>query len=181
MSVEWFDRPKRDPAVVVDSDAAWPQQAAAWIDRLSKLLDPLPARIEHVGSTAVAGLPAKPVLDLQVAVPDIDDERAYRPGLEALGLILRAHEPNHRFFRPPADQPRTVHVHVCQRDSAWEQEQLLFRDYLRAHPPSAHDYAALKRRLAATVGDDRLAYTDGKAAFIEQTLRDAKAWVRSVR
>jgi GrpB-like predicted nucleotidyltransferase (UPF0157 family) len=178
MSVEWFDQAKGDPAVVVDPDAAWSQQASAWIARLSARLDALPVRVEHVGSTAIAGLPAKPVLDLQVAVPDIDDEQAYRPALEALGLILRAREPDHRFFRPPADQPRTVHVHVCQRDSIWERDHLLFRDYLRAHSDKAHDYAALKRQLAETVGDDRNAYTAGKTAFIEQTLRNADAWAR---
>jgi GrpB-like predicted nucleotidyltransferase (UPF0157 family) len=178
MSVEWFGQAKGDPAVVVDPDAAWPQQAAAWIARLSARLEALPVHVEHVGSTAIAGLPAKPVLDLQVAVPDIDDEQAYRPALEALGLILRARESDHRFFRPPADQPRTVHVHVCQRDSTWERDHLLFRDYLRAHPDKAHDYAALKRQLAETVGDDRNAYTAGKTAFIERTLRDADAWAR---
>jgi GrpB-like predicted nucleotidyltransferase (UPF0157 family) len=108
-------------------------------------------------------------------VPDVDDESAYRPELEALGLILRAREPGHRFFRPPAGQPRVVHVHVCQRDSEWERDHLVFRDRLRADRGLAAAYAELKRQLVREVGTDRFAYTDGKSAFIRDAIEDASA------
>jgi GrpB-like predicted nucleotidyltransferase (UPF0157 family) len=127
-------------------------------------------RLEHIGSTAVPGLPAKPVLDIQVAVPDVDDEPFYRPALESLGLVLRAREPGHRFFRPPAGEPRTVHVHVCEIGSAWEADQIRFRDVLRAERPTAQAYASLKEHLARTVGHDRAAYTSGKSDFIRAVL-----------
>lgn len=178
MNVEWFDRPKADPAVVEEPDRDWAERAAGWIRRLSESLAPLSARVEHIGSTAVSDLAAKPVIDLQVAVPDVDDEDAYRRRLEGLGLILRAREPDHRFFRPPSEQPRTIHVHVCQRGSNWEREHLLFRDFLRAHPDRTETYAALKREVAARVGGDRIAYSNAKAPFIEETLRAAEKWAR---
>jgi GrpB-like predicted nucleotidyltransferase (UPF0157 family) len=110
------------------------------------------------------------VIDLQVSVPDIEDEPAYRPALESLGLVLRAREPGHRFFRPPAGHPRTVHVHVCELGSTWEREHLAFRDELRARPELAAAYAGLKQGLAAAVGADRAAYTDGKSAFIRRVV-----------
>jgi GrpB-like predicted nucleotidyltransferase (UPF0157 family) len=178
MSIEWFDRPKGDAPVLEEPDAAWSRQAGEWIRRLSAALAPLDVRVEHVGSTAIPGLAAKPVIDLQVAVPVIDDEHAYRPTLEGLGLILRAREPGHRFFRPPGNRPRTIHVHVCQQGSTWEREHLLFRDFLKAHPARAERYAALKRELATTVGGDRIAYSEGKRPFIEQALAQAETWAR---
>jgi GrpB-like predicted nucleotidyltransferase (UPF0157 family) len=109
----------------------------AWIERLHKALAPLEVRIEHDGSTAVPGLSAKPVIDLQVSVPSIADKNGYRPALESLGLVLRARAPDDRFFRPTASAPRTVHVHVCERGSAWERDHILFRDLLRVHPSAA--------------------------------------------
>jgi GrpB-like predicted nucleotidyltransferase (UPF0157 family) len=74
------------------------------------------------------------------------------------------------FFRPPAGQPRTVHVHVCVMGSAWEREHLAFRDELRARADVVTAYAELKVRLAKAFGSDRAAYTDGKAAFIRSVI-----------
>jgi GrpB-like predicted nucleotidyltransferase (UPF0157 family) len=164
--VEWFDRPGGDPVVLHQPDERWPELAARWAAAIQRDLAGLDARVEHVGSTAVPGLIAKPVVDLLVTVPDVDDEPAFRPPLEALGLVLRAREPGHRFFRPPAGQPRTVHVHVCDRGSVWEREYLVFRDRLRADPDLVARYAELKERLAAELGADRTAYTVAKAEFI---------------
>jgi GrpB-like predicted nucleotidyltransferase (UPF0157 family) len=179
MQTEWFDRPRGDPPAVEEPDPAWAARAAEWIERLSDALAPLDVRIEHIGSTAVAGLAAKPVIDLQVAVPELQNETAYRPALEALGLVLRAREQDRCFFRPPAEEPRTVHVHVCQRDSDCDRQHVLFRDFLRAHPRWAGEYAELKRRLSEEAAGDRLAYLEGKVPFIERALSEAETWVRS--
>jgi GrpB-like predicted nucleotidyltransferase (UPF0157 family) len=170
LDVEWFDRPGDDPIELRQHAADWAVRADEWAAAIRRALPTLAPRVEHVGSTAVPGLVAKPVLDLQVAVPDVEDERTYRPALESLGLVLRVREPGHRFFRRPAGQPRTVHVHVCQRDSPWERDHLAFRDRLRARPELATAYADLKRRLADELGSDRAAYTDGKSAFIRSVL-----------
>jgi GrpB-like predicted nucleotidyltransferase (UPF0157 family) len=98
---------------------------------------------------------------------------SYRPALESVGLILRTRAPDHRFFRPPADRPRVVHVHVCECDAEWERQHLLFRDFLIAHPDWAVQYAELKRHLAATSAD-RASYGAGKRPFIEQALAHAQ-------
>jgi GrpB-like predicted nucleotidyltransferase (UPF0157 family) len=173
MSVEWFDQPKGDPPVVADPDPAWAETARQWTERIHQALGLLDVRIEHVGSTAVPGLAAKPVIDLQVAVPALADEGAYRPALESVGLVLRARAADHRFFRPPANAPRTVHVHVCEQGSAWEREHILFRDFLRTHPEQRRRYERLKRTLAESSQTNRASYAAGKAEFISKTLSEA--------
>lgn len=170
---EWLDRPGGEPVELREPSPQWAVVAAEWGTAIRGALAPLAPRVEHVGSTAVPGLVAKPVLDLQVSVPDVEDEPAYRPGLESLGLVLRAREPGHRFFRPPAGRPRVVHVHVCGVGSGWEREHLLFRDHLRAHPDAAAAYAGLERDLARAVGHDRLAYTEGKTGFVRRAVEAA--------
>ncbi|WP_346618665.1 GrpB family protein [Blastococcus montanus] len=157
--VQWFDRPRGEPVVLHPPSPRWGELAAEWAAAIGRVLSALQPRVEHIGSTAVPGLLAKPVVDLQVSVTDLDDETAYRVPLESLGLVLRAREPEHRFFRPPAEQPRSVHVHVCRRGSAWERTHLLFRDRLRARPEVATAYAELKQHLAREVGSDRAACT----------------------
>ncbi|WP_146040966.1 GrpB family protein [Glutamicibacter arilaitensis] len=162
MTNEWFDKPGGEPVELKEADPLWPLVAAEWSNRIQSAIVPTVARIEHVGSTSIPGLIAKPVLDLQVSVPDINDESAYRPGLESLGLVLRQREPDHRFFRPRAGEPRVVHIHVCEEGSAWEHDVLRFREKLRADPNLAAEYATLKSGLADRYSTDRLSYNNGK-------------------
>lgn len=164
-----------EPIEVVPYAPEWPAAFDAWRTRLQEALGPTAVRIEHVGSTAVPNLPAKPIVDVQVSVPDVEDEDAYRPAIEALGAPMRLREPEHRYF-PTADSPRTAQVHVCNAGGAWEREHLLFRDYLRGQPQARAAYARLKRELAARYPDDRLAYNEGKTGFILDTLDAAREW-----
>jgi GrpB-like predicted nucleotidyltransferase (UPF0157 family) len=161
---------------VVPYDARWPARFEVWRKRLAAALGPAATRIEHVGSTAVPGLVAKPIIDMQISVADPDVEADYVAAVEGTGLQLRAREPGHRYFRPSPDRPREVHVHVCAAGSTWERDHLMFRDYLRAHPTTRAAYADLKWTLAQRYPDDRLAYTDGKSAFILDTLDAASKW-----
>lgn len=170
---EFAGRPGGDPVEVVPYDPSWPDAFEEWRRRLAEALGETAVRIEHVGSTAVAGLAAKPVVDVQVSVPDVEDEAAYVPGIEALGVPLRFREPGHRYFRPPAGEPRSVQIHVCEAGSDWEQEHLRFRDRLLADPELREAYGRLKLELAEHYHDDRLAYTDAKTAFILDALEDA--------
>ncbi|MGH2454688.1 MAG: GrpB family protein [Candidatus Limnocylindria bacterium] len=179
-TTEWFGAAGDEAVELVDPDPSWPSRFEAIRTRLARALGASALRIDHIGSTAVPAIPAKPVIDVQVSVPSLDAEGAYVPQIESLGWLLRAREPEHRFFRPPAGEPRTVHIHVCQGGSAWERAHLLFRDYLRAHPRSAASYARLKERLAAEVGHDRPAYTRSKDPFIAATLKRAEAWARGM-
>lgn len=166
----WFDRPGGEPVHLVEHDSSWAGQAADWSHRINLALGSTVESVAHIGSTAVPGLISKPVLDIQVAVLDISDESAYRSGLETLGPILRQRESDHRFFRPPAGELRTVHVHVCEVGSIWEREHLVFRDRLRADPALVRAYARLKLGLAKSVGHDRHAYTNGKSQFIKDVV-----------
>lgn len=170
MTSEWFDGPGGEQVELMESDPLWPLMADKWSKRIHTAISPTVARVEHVGSTSIAGMIAKPVLDLQISVADLEDETAYRAGLESLGLILRQREPDHRFFRPPAGEPRLVHVHVCEIGSGWEQDVLRFRDRVRADPRMAADYTELKMRLVDLFSSDRRAYNAGKAQFISTVI-----------
>ena len=165
-----------EPIELVPYDPGWPARFAAWRDRIAAALGGTAVRIEHVGSTAVPGLAAKPHVDVQVSVADVEDERAYVPRLEAAGVQLRSRDDLHRYLRPPAGRPREVHVHVCAAGSSWEREHLLFRDYLRAHPGARDAYAAAKREAARVWHDDRVAYTDAKTDVILDILAAAETW-----
>lgn len=149
---------------------------AAWRERLRRVLGEAARRIEHVGSTAVPGLAAKPIIDAQVSVRDAEDEGSYVPAIEDIGVLLRLRKPGHRYFRPAGNQPRTIHIHVCNVGSGWEREHLLFRDYLRTDAKARASYARLKWKLTERYRDDRLAYTEAKTGFILDTLDEAEAW-----
>lgn len=163
---------------VVDYDPAWPGHYEQWRERLTSALGTAVVRTEHVGSTAVPWLAAKPVIDIQVSVADLRDEPRYAPQLEAAGVQLRSRDELHRYFRPFPGQPREVHVHVCEVSSTWEREHLLFRDYLRAHSAARDRYAKAKRAAARTWQDDRWAYTEAKTGIILDILDVAELWAK---
>jgi GrpB-like predicted nucleotidyltransferase (UPF0157 family) len=146
------------------------------VGRATDLLGPVALRIEHVGSTSVPGLAAKPVVDIQVSVAELSDEDRYAPSCEAAGLQFRLRDDEHRYFQPPPGQPRSVHVHVCQQGSKWERVHLLFRDYLRFSPDAREAYAIAKREAGRVWGNDRPAYTEAKSDVILGILDQAEAW-----
>lgn len=176
---EYNERSKpreRQPVEIVSYDQGWPERFEAWRGRLAELLGPVALRIEHVGSTSVPGLAAKPVVDIQVSVADLSDEDRYVPPCEAAGLQFRLRDDEHRYFQPPPGQLRNVHVHVCQQGSKWERVHLLFRDYLRFSADAREAYATAKREAAAVWGNDRAAYTEAKSDVILDTLDQAETW-----
>lgn len=172
---EGSERPKV-PLVVVDYDPVWPQTYERWRQRVAAALGRTAIRIEHVGSTSVPGLAAKPITDIQVSVADPGHEPSYVPPLQAIGLVLRSRDELHRFFRPPAGQPHEVHVHVCAAGGQWERDHLLFRDYLRAHPAACLRYAEAKRASVRRWSDDGWAYTEAKTGVILDVLEQAEDW-----
>lgn len=165
---------------VVPYNPQWPLLFADWQHRIRDRL-PESATVRHVGSTAVPGLAAKPIVDIQISVDDVTDEPSYRSGIESLGTALRSRDPVHRYFRPPDGEPRDVQIHICTAGSVWETDHLLFRDYLRAHPDTRDAYGSLKLVLASRYRDDRLAYTDAKTDFILNILDEARTWARNTR
>lgn len=174
------DSERQDVRVeVVAYDPSWPTRYESWRARLDDSLGDAALRIEHVGSTAVPGLPAKPTVDIQISVANLDDESRYVAQIKQAGVQLRSRDALHRFFRPFAGQPREVHVHVCPVASEWERQHLLFRDYLRGHEDARDAYARVKQEAAQVWSDDRLAYTDAKTGIILDLLADAEAWARA--
>jgi len=165
-----------DPIALVPYDPAWPSRFEEWKQRLLAALPQPPHRIDHVGSTAVPGLAAKPVVDIQISVGDPNDEASYVPAIESIGVQLRNRDEDHRFFRPFAALPRDVHVHVCEAGGEWERRHLLFRDYLRAHPAARQAYLQAKEEAAARWADDRVAYTEAKGRVIGQLTAEAERW-----
>ena len=151
---------------VVSYDEAWPAEFAAEAVRIWPLLAPFARDIQHIGSTAVPGLAAKPILDIAVAVTSAEAVAACTSALVALGYTDRGQtdEQGHYYF--VRDNPRTHQVHVSQvPNSGWD-TRLLFRDRLRSDPALAAEYATLKQRLASEFKSDRLGYCDAKTAFV---------------
>ena len=168
-----------DPAVrIVDYDPGWVDLAAAEIGRVEGALGEVAVRVEHVGSTAVPGLAAKPIVDLLVAVAEIEPETRYVGPLEGIGYLFAPdpESPAFHFFGKPAERPRTHHLHVCVAGDEDEARHLALRDYLRSHPDEVSQYEALKREVADRHPRDRLGYIEGKADHVAALERRALAW-----
>ena len=138
-----------DRTEVVPYDEEWPRLFSSLGKSLRAALGDIALRIDHIGSTSVPGLAAKPIIDIQISVADLEPVEPYRLPLEGLGFVSRADntELTKRYFREPPGSRRT-HIHVRRAGSWAEQFALLFRDYIRTHEEDARLYAKLKRRLA---------------------------------
>ena len=160
---------------IAPHDPSWPAQFEHERRRLAAAFRPRDARIEHVGSTSVPGLPAKPIVDIVLEVPDSADENAYVPDLEAAGYPLRIREPEwfeHRLFKGP---DTNVNLHVFSAGCEEVDAMLRFRDHLRANEADRELYAASKRDLAARDWKYVQQYADAKTAVVREILARATA------
>jgi GrpB-like predicted nucleotidyltransferase (UPF0157 family) len=169
-----------DPTQVVEYNDEWPMLFAELAARLRDAVGKVAKRIDHIGSTAVAGLDAKPIIDVQISVESLDPVDAYRFAIEGCGFAWRADntELTKRYFREVPGARRT-HIHVRRAGSFSEQFALLFRDYLRTHPDAAASYAATKHELAPLLPTDRQKYVEAKGPFTWSTIRAADEWAQS--
>lgn len=162
--------------VVAEYDPAWPERYETLARAIRDVLGGTLLRIEHVGSTSVPGLAAKPIIDILAVVADSADEASYVPPLTAIGYELRVREPDfheHRMLRTPA---RDVHLHVYSPGAAAEIDRLLaFRDRLRSNAEDRARYEAVKRRLASQRWPDMNAYADAKTEVVERIIAAAEA------
>jgi GrpB-like predicted nucleotidyltransferase (UPF0157 family) len=165
------ERPPGDRLRIVDYDEGWPEAFARHRLRIATALGPAARAIEHIGSTSVPGLAAKPIIDILVAVDDPEDD-ACVGAMEASGYQLRVREPGHRMYRTPA---RDVHVHFWKADSAEVHRHLRFRDWLRVHPDDRQLYEQTKRTLAAQPWPDMNYYADAKGPVIAEITARASA------
>lgn len=164
-----------EPVEIVSYDPAWPAQFAEIAARVYRAFADGPLLvIEHVGSTAVVGLAAKPIIDIDVILPTRDCLPDAVVRLARLGYVYKGDGgvPGREAFQPPEGGPRH-HLYVCACDCPEYHRHIAFRNYLRRHLDTAQDYAALKRDLAAGFRDDRTAYNDGKAEFVKAVLAQA--------
>jgi GrpB-like predicted nucleotidyltransferase (UPF0157 family) len=165
---------------IVPYDPAWPAIFDAEAAGVRQALGALAMRVEHVGSTAVPGLAAKPIIDLQVSVPSLEPMGRYVELLASGGyghIPLGQFDLVYPFFQKPVEWPCTHHVHLCVLGSEQEDNHLAFRDYLRTHPLIAGEYLELKRGLAAlhhgTTLESRERYSLSKTEFIARVLKRA--------
>jgi len=159
---------------IEDYDPRWAQRFESLRSRIALALGPLAAVIEHVGSTAVPGLAAKPIIDLDVLLQSDTDLPLVIGKLELMGYRHRGDLgiPGREAFQAPPDEfPH--HLYVCLPENLEFRRHLAFRNHLRAHPDDADAYSSLKRDLAETLAD-RDAYTQAKSAFVEQILYRAR-------
>ena len=173
------ERSNDDPVRLCAYDAAWVTAFGHEAVVLGEVLGPwLTGGVHHVGSTAVPGLVAKPIIDIMAGVGDLESSRDAIEKLGGLGYCYAPYRADvMHWFCKPSPSRRTHHLHLVPTGSARFTDVLAFRDYLRAHPAAAADYAELKQRLAARHADDRDAYTDGKAAMVAAISADARRWV----
>ena len=167
--------------VVCDYDPNWPILFERESTAIKQALGAFALAIEHVGSTAVPGLPSKPIIDLLVGVPSLEQaSQQWVEPISALGYHYMPEYvswlPGELFFRKGPPGPWTHHVHLMEPAHPRWEALLVFRDYLRAHSAAALAYADIKRSLAASSVDDIAAYRNGKSIFVEETTEKARAW-----
>ena len=161
------------PIQLVAYDPAWPDLFAREAARIRAVLGDLALRVEHVGSTSVPGLTAKPRIDIVLEVPDSDDEPAYVPRLERAGYVLRIREPEwyeHRVFKGPDTD---VNLHTFPRACPEVERMLRFRDWLRTSEADRRLYEETKRELAARPWAYMQEYADAKSQVVEAILARA--------
>lgn len=163
---------------VVPYDPAWKELYQREAKAIRQILGDNLTSIHHIGSTAVEGLAAKPIIDILPVVRQLRRVDGCNPAFEALGYECMGEFgiPGRRYFRKGGDN-RTHQIHVFEQNNVADiRRHLAVRDYLRAHPDAASAYGALKTELAARYPQDIEGYCDGKDAFVKKLERDALAW-----
>lgn len=169
----------KDKIDITAYDSTWPDQASKEMRKLTAFL-PNIIDIQHVGSTAISGIAAKPIIDIQIAVSSLAVMQEIAiPALQKLGYEYwyENPDPSRLFFvkgMPPYGEKRSHHVHIVEYDSPHWQDKIMFRDYLIAHPDIAQKYQALKIQLAENHRFDREAYTEAKGEFVKKILQHIK-------
>ena len=155
---------------VLDYDPLWPRRFEQLAVRVRAALGAKALIVEHIGSTAVPGLAAKPIIDILVVVDDVNDEAGLVTPLQDAGFVLRVREPGHRMMRTST---RDVHLHFYDPHAHAIGDYLRFRDWLRSHPEDRDLYEAKKRELAGRQWDDMNYYAEAKSEVITQILSRA--------
>ena len=173
-----------DSIFLTSYDPRWPEMAELEKKILRETLSSITCEIEHVGSTSIPNLGAKPVIDLMIGVASLAEAEKTIEPLEKIGYSFWSENSNkwHFFFVKGLPSlggtGRSHHVHVVDRNHNFYLKQILFRNYLRENPKSAHDYFELKIKLSQKFHDDRDAYTNGKTEFVNSILAKAELGIK---
>ncbi len=160
---------------LVAFDPQWKQLYEEEKACLAEVLGSTILDIQHIGSTSIPGMPAKPIIDIAIAIADFEEARLCIPLVAGLGYEYKGEFGiPHRHYFVKGD-PRLFHVHMSEINGFEWQNTLLFRDYLCQHAEMATEYAELKAQLALKYPQDRTAYLDGKTAFVERVIRLARS------
>ena len=168
-------QPLAKPIEIEEYDPEWPALYEREAARVRSALGDRVVRLEHAGSTAVPGLPAKPIVDMVLEVPDSADERAYVPDMEAVGFVLRIREPEwfeHRLFKGPETN---INLHVFSAGCTEVDRMLLFRDRLRTNAADRELYASAKRELAVRDWKYAQQYADAKTTVVQEIMARAES------
>ena len=166
-------KPHNAPITLVEYDPRWPEQFEREAQRIRSFLGDQALRVEHVGSTSVPGLWAKPIIDILLVVPDSSDEPSYVPALEAAGYKLRIREPEwfeHRLFKGPDTD---INLHVFSEGASEIERMLRFRDWLRTCAEDREKYARVKRELARRPWRHVQDYADAKSDVVREIMERA--------
>ena len=167
--------PEKRKIKIREYDERWPEIFRAHAARISRALGAAALRIEHIGSTSVPGLGAKPVVDILLVVEDSGDEDAYLPALLEAGYELRVREPEldeHRMLRTPE---RDVHIHVYSPSAPAIERYLIFRNRLRRNADDRRRYEQVKRRLAHQEWESTNDYAEAKSEIVEEIIRAGRS------
>ena len=167
---------------VVPNNPAWTDQFQAEAKKLVVVFGPEAAAIHHIGSTAIPGIQAKPIIDILLEVKNIDRIDDFNDDMRECGYIPRGEFgiPGRRYFVRAVATIHTHHVHAFQTGHPEIARHLNFRDYLRAHPVEAQAYSHLKEGLAQNFPTDPEGYTNAKSEFIQAIDEKAKAWQEDI-
>ena len=169
---------------VVDYDPVWIAAFEREASILNAIFGQRAIEVHHIGSTAVPGLDAKPIIDILVVLDHTDDINSFDRAMEDVGYRVRGEcldapipgTPGRFYFTKETNGVRSHHVHVCAKDHGEIFDKLVFRDYLRAHSNKAAAYGELKRRIAAQYRFDNVGYMYAKDGFVKSTLIEARRW-----
>ncbi|PYI64241.1 hypothetical protein CVV68_22440 [Arthrobacter livingstonensis] len=159
--------------IIVDYDKGWPRRFDSLALRVKGAIPGKALSVVHIGSTAVPGLAAKPIIDILLTVQDVEDEAGFLVPLENAGFVLRVREPGHRMLRTPS---RDVHLHIFSAKDAAVPNYVAFRDWLRVDEADRALYATTKKKLAEQRWDDMNYYAEAKSDVVSMILSRARTW-----
>lgn len=166
---------KRGTVKLVPHNSEWDELFGAEKVKLREVLGDLVVDIQHVGSTAIPTIPAKPIIDITILVKSLDEVDKNTDKIETLGYQKKQeNRPERRFFTKGPEENRIVYLHIGDESTSYIKDMIIFRDYLIQNPTEAQKYSDLKKELAEKYADNREPYTAAKEKFVQEVVRRAK-------